>query len=106
MTLRRPMRMNGSSTTERRAIKVGNVAHAGCDLAMATYYEVAWMLVGRLATTWSKRLGAADVFVCTDGGPGIMGAANCGAQEADGVNTGVNIHGPLRSMTIPKSAEN
>ena len=43
--------MNGSSTTERRAINAVNVAHAECDLAMATYYEVAWMLVGRLTTT-------------------------------------------------------
>ncbi len=49
--------MNGSPIAGRRAIKAGIVAHAGCDLAMATYYEVARMLVGRLTPTWSKRLG-------------------------------------------------
>ena len=55
--------MNGSSTAGRRgAIKAVNVAHAGCDLAMATYYEVARMLVGRLTTTWSKRLGGSRRF--------------------------------------------
>ena len=43
--------MNGSSVAGRRAIKAENVAHAVCDLAMATYYEVAWMLMGRLTTT-------------------------------------------------------
>ena len=94
--------MNGSSTTERRAIKAGNVAHAGCDLAMATYDEVAWMLVGRLTTTWSKRLGAADVFVCTDGGPGIMGAANRDAETADGVKFGVNISRPFEQHDNPE----
>ena len=54
--------MNGSSKAGRRAIKAVNVAHAGCDLAMATYYEVARMLVGRLTTTWSKRLGGSRRF--------------------------------------------
>ena len=78
MTLLRPMRMDGSSTAGRRAIKAVNVAHAGCDLAVATYYEVARMLVGRLTTTWSKRLGAAD-----------------------GINTGVNISRPFEQHDNP-----
>ena len=94
--------MNGFSTAGRRAIKAVNVAHAECDLAMATYYEVAPMLVGRLTTTWSKRLGAADGFVCTDGGPGIMEAANRGASEADGINAEVNISRPFEQHDNPE----
>ena len=100
------MRMNGSSTTERRTIKARNLAYAGGDLAMATYYEVAWMLVGRLTTTWSKRLGAADVFVCTDGGPGIMGRPIAALRKPTGSIPESTFHGPLSRMTIPKSAEN
>ena len=57
-----PIRMNGSSTAGRRAIKAVNVVHAECDLAIATFYEVTWMLLGRLTTTWSKRLGGSRRF--------------------------------------------
>ena len=94
--------MNGSSRAGRRAIKAGNEAHAGCDLAIAIYYEVARILVGWLTTTWSKRPGGADGFVCTDGGPGIMRAANRDAQEADGINTGVNISRPFGQHGNPE----
>ena len=103
MTSRMPIRMNGSSTAGRRAIKAVNVAHAESGLAMATCSQVTRMLVGRLTATWSKRLGGpADGFVCTDGGPGIIEAANRCVSEADGINTGVNVSRLFEQHDNPK----
>jgi uncharacterized protein (TIGR00730 family) len=60
------------------------------------YYEEARELA-RLLTTWTSTLGSEHKrFVVTSGGgPGIMEAANRGAQDAGGTTIGLNIRLPF-----------
>src|SRR5512139_54885 len=62
------------------------------DGPMARYYQEARTLA-RLLTEWSNGLENATrrFVVCTGGGPGIMEAANRGAQDAGGKTIGLNI---------------
>jgi len=66
------------------------------DGPVGRYYREARELA-RMLTEWSDRLeNAARRFViCTGGGPGIMEAANRGAQDAGGKTVGLNIGLPL-----------
>jgi len=65
-------------------------------LAWSRYYEEARQLA-RLLTEWTLALDSAHLrFVVTSGGgPGIMEAANRGAQEAGGKTIGLNIRLPF-----------
>ncbi len=78
------------------------VRKAERDLDMSRYYEDARALAKRL-TQWSKNLEGSDArfIVCSGGGPGIMEAANRGASEAAGINTGLNISLPLEQAVNP-----
>jgi hypothetical protein len=60
------------------------------------YYEEARELA-RLLTEWSLALGSSNhrFVVTSGGGPGIMEAANRGAQEAGGKTIGLNIKLPF-----------
>lgn len=61
----------------------------------AHYYEKA-RAFGRLVAEYSADKEARDkLFVCTGGGPGIMEAANRGANEADGISVGLSIALPM-----------
>ena len=75
-------------------------AHAGVQ--MARYYEDARKLAHML-TEWTITLpGRRSRFVVTSGGgPGIMEAANRGAQEAGGKTIGLNIRLPFEQLPNP-----
>src|SRR5713226_4772815 len=69
---------------------------------MARYYEDARRLAF-LLTQWSVQIPARRrrFVVTTGGGPGIMEAANLGAQEAGGKTIGLNINLPFEQMPNP-----
>lgn len=59
-------------------------------LAKTRYYEEARML-GHMITSESQQAGQCEMVVITGGGPGIMEAANRGADDAGGKSIGLNI---------------
>jgi len=72
------------------------------DGPLGEYYAGARELA-RQITTWSEGLPspAHRYLVCTGGGPGIMEAANRGAQEAGGRSVGLNIGLPHEQRPNP-----
>jgi hypothetical protein len=69
---------------------------------MAQYYHDARELAG-LITQWSDALEPPTrrFVVCTGGGPGIMEAANRGAEDAGGKSIGLNIALPFEQSPNP-----
>jgi len=69
---------------------------------MARYYEDARQMAF-LLTKWAIQIPARRrrFVVTTGGGPGIMEAANLGAQEAGGKTIGLNIHLPFEQSPNP-----
>ena len=69
---------------------------------MARYYEDARQLAF-LLSKWSIQIPARRrrFVVTTGGGPGIMEAANLGAQQAGAKTIGLNIHLPFEQMPNP-----
>jgi uncharacterized protein (TIGR00730 family) len=90
------------SATPAPADEQEKVKRARAAVDMARYYEDARKLAS-LLTEWTKTLpGKRHRFVVTTGGgPGIMEAANRGAQEAGGKTIGLNIALPFEQMPNP-----
>ena len=55
----------------------------------------------QLAREIGRGLARAGFSVMTGGGPGVMEAANRGAQEGDGLSVGCNIHLPTEQLANP-----
>jgi uncharacterized protein (TIGR00730 family) len=72
------------------------------DGPLAQYYADARELA-RLLTEWAVQFtnGTNRFVVCSGGGPGIMEAANRGAQEANGKTVGLNIGLPFEQLPNP-----
>ncbi len=72
------------------------------DGPLARYYRDARTLA-RLVTEWSESLqnGNRRFVICSGGGPGIMEAANRGAQDAGGKTVGLNIGLPFEQFPNP-----
>jgi uncharacterized protein (TIGR00730 family) len=96
-TLRR--QLDGQDLSENQKIELKQAEHAGI---MARYYDDARRLAAKL-TEWSLTLPKKEdrFVVCSGGGPGIMEAANRGAQEAGGPSVGLNISLPFEQMPNP-----
>jgi uncharacterized protein (TIGR00730 family) len=71
-------------------------------LRLSNYYEDAAEL-SRMLTEWAmeKETGRQKYYVCSGGGPGIMEAANKGAQQAGGKSIGLNISIPFEQDPNP-----
>ena len=84
---------NGGDIFEKRAAAAVN---------MARYYEDARKLACMLSQ-WSLKIPARRhrFVVTTGGGPGIMEAANLGAQDAGAKSIGLNIHLPFEQNPNP-----
>ena len=76
--------------------------HARAQVDMSRYYEDARELARRLAE-WSMEIVEEDkrFYICTGGGPGIMEAANLGAQDAGARSVGLNINLPFEQDPNP-----
>jgi uncharacterized protein (TIGR00730 family) len=95
--LRRKARGRSSNKAQREAISA-----ARRQVTMSRYYEDAALLAEKL-TRWSAKIAdpRRQFVICSGGGPGIMEAANRGAERAGGRSVGLNISLPFEQLPNP-----
>jgi len=83
-----------------------DIARAERSVMLSRYYEDASTLAQLLAR-WTKTLDGEKkrLMICSGGGPGIMEAANRGAQEAGGQSIGLSISLPMEQQVNPYVSE-
>jgi uncharacterized protein (TIGR00730 family) len=77
------------------------IARAETLVRNARFYEQSRALARAITEFSSTQAPEHKLFICTGGGPGIMEAANRGAQEAGGMSVGLNIALPHEQSPNP-----
>ena len=77
------------------------IAKAEVLVRNARYYEQSRALAHTITKFSEHKAADQKLFICTGGGPGIMEAANRGAQEAGGISVGLNIALPHEQNPNP-----
>jgi len=94
------MQLNDASSNKKPAVE--EIERAEKAVLLSRYYEDASTLA-LLLVRWAKTLngGSKRLMITSGGGPGIMEAANRGAQEAGGQSIGFSISLPLEQKVNP-----